>query len=64
MRFRLRLPLRGPLGPTIRLRLTFVYGALFLAAGAVLLAVNYALVNKGLHDRVRDIGVPVEGQIV
>ena len=49
---------------TIRLRLTLVYGGLFLAAGAVLLVVNYALVSKGLNDQVRDIGVPVEGTVV
>jgi hypothetical protein len=28
--------------PTIRLRLTLVYGGMFLAAGALLLALNYA----------------------
>ena len=50
--------------PTIRLRLTFVYGGLFLAAGAILLAVNYALVSRGLHDRVREIPVPVEGFVL
>jgi signal transduction histidine kinase len=32
---------------TLRLRLTLLYGALFLAAGAVLLAITYALVS---HD--------------
>lgn len=50
--------------PTIRLRLTLVYGGLFVAAGALLLAVNYALVSKGLHDRVRQIEFPVEGVVV
>ncbi len=50
--------------PTIRLRLTLVYGGLFVAAGAMLLAVNYALVSKGLHDRVRGISVPIEGFVV
>ena len=58
-------PLRGPLGPgSIRLRLTLVYGGLFIVAGAVLLAVNYALVSKGLRDRVRQIEAPVEGLVV
>jgi signal transduction histidine kinase len=50
--------------PTIRLRLTLVYGGLFLAAGAVLLAVNYALVSRGLHDGVRRIELPVEGVVL
>ncbi len=59
-----RSALRRPLRPTIRLRLTLVYGGLFLAAGAVLLAVNYALVSKGLHDRVRQIEIPVEGVVI
>jgi signal transduction histidine kinase len=50
--------------PSIRLRLTLVYGGLFVAAGAVLLAVNYALVSRGLHDRVRQIEFPLEGVVV
>jgi signal transduction histidine kinase len=37
--------LRAP-RPTARLRLTLLYGALFLASGAVLLAVTYLLVEK------------------
>jgi signal transduction histidine kinase len=37
--------------PTIRLRLTLVYGGMFLAAGAVLLSLNYALVERRLHRR-------------
>jgi signal transduction histidine kinase len=37
--------LRAP-RPTARLRLTMLYGALFLASGAVLLAVTYLLVEK------------------
>ncbi len=36
------------LRPTIRLRLTLVYGGLFLAAGTVLLVVNYGLVRNNL----------------
>ena len=35
---------------TIRLRLTLVYGGLFLVAGAVLLAVNYAMVRSNLPE--------------
>ena len=36
------------LRPTVRLRLTMTYGALFLLAGALLLALNYALVRNSL----------------
>jgi len=64
--FPLKGPLRSrfPIRPSIRLRLTLVYGGLFLVAGAILLAVNYALVSKGLHDRVRQIEIPVEGVVL
>jgi signal transduction histidine kinase len=34
--------------PTIRLRLTLLYGAVFLVTGAVLLTIGYALVRHGL----------------
>ena len=34
--------------PTVRLRLTILYGGLFVLAGAVLLSVNYALVRRSL----------------
>jgi signal transduction histidine kinase len=37
--------------PTIRLRLTLVYGGMFLVAGALLLSLNYALVQRGLDRR-------------
>ncbi|HEX2042670.1 MAG TPA: ATP-binding protein [Acidimicrobiales bacterium] len=43
--------------PTIRLRLTLLYGGLFLAAGAVLLAVNYALVRRGLDEQIQPVQV-------
>ncbi|HEV3365186.1 MAG TPA: HAMP domain-containing sensor histidine kinase [Acidimicrobiia bacterium] len=36
------------LRPTVRLRLTLIYGALFLFAGALLLALNYVLVRNSL----------------
>ena len=45
--------------PTIRLRLTLVYGGMFLAAGALLLALNYALVQRSLHRETRPVGVMV-----
>jgi signal transduction histidine kinase len=37
---------------TLRLRLTLLYGALFLATGAVLLAITYALVSHSVGGRV------------
>ncbi len=43
--------------PTVRLRLTLLYGGLFLIAGAVLLTVNYALVRRGLDDRIQPVQV-------
>ncbi len=43
--------------PTIRLRLTLVYGGMFLAAGALLLALNYALVQRSLHRETGPVGV-------
>ena len=48
---RLRLPrVEGP-APTIRLRLTVLYGLVFLLTGAVLLTIGYALVRHNLGDR-------------
>ena len=47
--------------PTVRLRLTLVYGGLFLVAGAVLLTVNYALVRRGLEDQIQPAQVRIEG---
>ena len=43
--------------PTIRLRLTLVYGGMFLVAGAVLLALNYALVQRSLTRQAGPVGV-------
>jgi signal transduction histidine kinase len=43
---------------TIRVRLTLVYGGLFLLAGILLLAATYALVSRQLSGRVADV---VEG---
>jgi signal transduction histidine kinase len=48
---RVRLPRR-----TVRLRLTFVYGCLFLLTGAGLLAITYALVNNKLSTPIRTSG--------
>jgi signal transduction histidine kinase len=47
--------------PTIRLRLTLLYGGLFLAAGAVLLTLNYALVRRGLENQ--GLGVRFEAPL-
>ena len=47
--------------PTVRLRLTMIYGGLFLAAGAVLLTVNYALVRRGLEGSIQPVRARVEG---
>jgi signal transduction histidine kinase len=41
---------RPGLAPTIRLRLTLMYGAVFLITGAVLLTIGYLLVRSGLRD--------------
>ena len=49
--------------PTIRLRLTLIYGGLFLAAGAVLLTLNYALVRRGLERQSGPIGVSVDAGV-
>jgi signal transduction histidine kinase len=46
--------------PTIRLRLTLVYGGMFLAAGAVLLALNYALVQRSLHRETGPFSVAID----
>ena len=50
-RARRRAPARidGP-APTIRLRLTVLYGLVFLVTGAVLLTIGYALVRHNLGD--------------
>jgi signal transduction histidine kinase len=42
---------RGRLRLTVRLRLTLLYGGLFLAAGVALLAIDYALLRANLPDR-------------
>ena len=46
--------------PTIRLRLTLVYGGMFILAGAVLLTLNYALVQRGLQRQTGPIGVEID----
>ena len=50
---------RPPLAPTIRLRLTLLYGTVFLITGAALLTVGYLLVRNGLrsHHQLNTIAV-------
>ncbi len=43
--------MRFPIRPTVRLRLTLLYGALFIAASVVLIALTYGLVNRALSER-------------
>ena len=45
----LRPRIDGP-APTIRLRLTVLYGLVFLVTGAVLLTTGYALVRSNIHE--------------
>ncbi len=53
--------------PTVRLRLTILYGTLFLVAGALLLATTYGLVAQsvgrgaGQTISLRDVATPVTG---
>lgn len=44
--------LRARLRPTVRLRLTLLYGTLFFAAGVLLLVVNYTLLRESLAEQV------------
>ncbi len=46
--------------PTLRLRLTLIYGGLFLAAGVLLLTLNYALVRRGLDRDAGPVGARIE----
>ncbi|HWE31911.1 MAG TPA: HAMP domain-containing sensor histidine kinase [Solirubrobacteraceae bacterium] len=66
-----RARLSGP-SPTIRLRLTVLYGVVFLITGAVLLTIGYLLVRSNLEGRhalrvqvLRELGVaaPPAGQL-
>jgi signal transduction histidine kinase len=60
-----RLRRRWP-APTIRLRLTLLYGGVFLITGAALLTIGYLMVRDGLHDHhqlsdvLRRLGHPVQ----
>lgn len=50
--------------PTIRLRLTLVYGGMFLLAGAVLLTLNYALVERGLRRQTGAVSAQIGPGVV
>jgi signal transduction histidine kinase len=54
--------MRVAIRPTVRLRLTLLYGGLFFAAGVVLIALTYGLVSRALEDREPPRGGPGEGQ--
>ena len=49
--------------PSIRLRLTLWYGALFLLAGTVLLALNFALVARNFPGGGEDLRVAIEERL-
>ncbi len=51
------------LRPTVRLRLTLVYGGLFLAAGAILLLINYGLVRSNLPAPAFQEIVPADAEL-
>ena len=52
-----------PERPSIRLRLTLWYGALFLLAGTVLLALNFALVARNFPSGGEDLRVSLEERL-
>ena len=56
----MRLPWAAVLKPSIRLRLTLWYGGLFLLAGSVLLALNFALVARNFPSDGADLRENVE----
>ena len=58
-----RLAGRGP-RRTIRLRLTLLYGVLFLVSGAALLALTYLLVASSLPVELRVSGSAAPGQLL
>ena len=55
---RARLPRR-----TVRLRLTVLYGGLFLAAGAALLAITYVLVERASSADVPIVALPSDDTV-
>ena len=48
---------------TARLRLTLWYGALFLVGGALLLALNYALVERSLTSNPDEVRVAIANEL-
>ncbi|WP_240138505.1 sensor histidine kinase [Streptomyces sp. MUM 178J] len=50
-----REPMRPWLRPTIRIRLTLLYGGMFLIAGILLLSIIYLLTAQALHVSVGDL---------
>ena len=70
MRLRGERPRIGWPAPTIRLRLTVIYGLVFLITGAVLLTIGYLLVRHNLDARenfreeLRRLGIPAGSGLV
>jgi hypothetical protein len=59
-----REPVRPWLRPTIRIRLTLLYGGMFLIAGILLLSIIYLLTAQALQVRVGDLPFKiVTGQV-
>jgi signal transduction histidine kinase len=50
--------------PGVRTQLTLLYGGLFLASGVLLLAMNYALVQRSLHPQPLEVTVLEPGEPV
>ena len=59
----MRLPRGAVPKPSIRLRLTLWYGALFLLAGTVLLALNFALVARNFPSDGADLRETIEHRL-
>ncbi len=59
-----RDPVRPLLRPTIRIRLTLLYGGMFLIAGILLLSIIYLLTAQALHVSVGDLPFKIQtGQV-
>ncbi|MFI1397133.1 sensor histidine kinase [Streptomyces sp. NPDC020681] len=59
-----RDPVRPLLRPTIRIRLTLLYGGMFLIAGILLLSIIYLLTAQALQVRVSDLPFEIQsGQV-
>src|SRR5690349_21413682 len=50
------------LRPTIRLRLTAWYAAIFIVCGAALLGLSYYVVQRAFEPQIERVGTPMEVQ--